>query len=221
MRKDIRDREVKEHLERIRNDFGTGFNKLAEYPKSVTMFGSSMIGPEHSMYKQSVDLSASISNSTGYAVITGGGPGLMEAFNKGAFEAGGKSVGFNIALPHDHKANAYMTDNIKFSYFFARKALMTFTAEAYVFLPGGFGTFDELFSVLTLIQTEKIPRVPVILFGSEFWNDVVTLMKNTLLDKFGTIRAKDLELFKVSDDIAEIVKIIKEAPVSEWWKNLN
>ena len=221
MRKDIHKGEIMDHLERIRHEFSDSFEFLRKYPKSVTIFGSSQIGPESDVYKKATELAFRISKETSYAVLTGGGPGTMEAANKGAFDAGGKSLGFNISLPHNHTTNVYTTDSLKFSYFFARKAMMTFTAEAYVFLPGGFGTFDELFSVLTLIQTGKIPRVPVILFNSSFWNEVREFLKKTMLNEFHTIKERDLELFTIVDSVDQALDIIKNAPVSEWWRNIN
>ena len=220
-KKDIHAGEIDAHLEHISHEFTEGFELLRKYPKSVTMFGSSLIQRETPIYKTAEELASRIIKETGYAVLTGGGPGLMEAFNKGAKEAGGQSVGLNESLPHDHAVNTYLTDHIKFSYFFTRKAMMAFTAEAYVFFPGGFGTFDELFSILTLIQTDKIPRVPVILFDSAYWNDVVTVIKGTMFEKFGTIKEKELGLFKVTDSPDEVIEIINKSPVSEWWKNLN
>jgi hypothetical protein len=221
LKKDVHAGDVKAHLEHIQNEFKNGFELLKKYPKSVTMFGSSMIDEKSPVYQKAMDLARRISEETSYAIVTGGGPGLMEAFNRGAREAGGPSVGFNESLPHDHKANQYLTDQIKFSYFFSRKAMMTFAVETFIFFPGGFGTFDELFSVLTLIQTDKIPRVPVVLFDSSYWNDVVEVFRKIMLEKFGTIREKDLKLFTVTDSIDEVINIIKNAPVSEWWKNLN
>ncbi len=221
IKKDIHAGEIREHVEHIQYEFQEGFKFIRKYPKSVTFFGSSQISKNSPIYEKCVKLASYISKETSYAIMTGGGPGVMEAINKGAFEAGGKSLGFNISLPHSHEINDYMTDSIKFSYFFTRKAMMTFTAEAYVFLPGGFGTFDELFGILTLIQTGKIPHVPVILFDSSYWNDVLALLKNTMLDKFHTIREKDLKIFRISDSPEEVVHIIKNAPVSEWWRNIN
>lgn len=221
IKKDIHQGDIQEHLERIRTEFEKGFQFLQKYPKSVSMFGSARIEPDSSVYKRAEELASRISKETSYAVITGGGPGTMEAINKGVFESGGKSLGFNISLPHSHESNKYMVDGLKFSYFFARKAMMTYTAESYVFMPGGFGTFDELFSILTLIQTGKIPRVPVILFDSEYWNDVSKLIKNTMFEKFHTIKEADMELFTVTDSIDEVITIIKNAPVSDWWRNLN
>ncbi len=221
MKKDIHEGEIEEHLERINSEFEQGFKFLQKYPRSVSMFGSSRIDSNSSVYKKAEELAYRISKETNYAVITGGGPGTMEAMNKGVFEAGGKSLGFNISLPHSHESNKYMVDSMKYSYFFARKAMMTFTAEAYIFMPGGFGTMDELFSVLTLIQTGKIPHVPVILFDSEYWNDALRFIKETMFEKFHTIQEKDMDLFIISDSIDEVVTIIKNAPTSDWWRNLN
>lgn len=221
LKKDVHAGDIQAHLEHIQDEFRNGFEILKKYPKSVTMFGSSMIDEKSPVYTKASELSKKISEEISYTIVTGGGPGLMEAFNKGAFQAHGQSVGFNESLPHDHKTNEYLTDEIRFSYFFSRKAMMTFTSEAFIFFPGGFGTFDELFSVLTLIQTDKIPRVPVVLFDSSFWNGVLSFFKEVMIDKFGTIREKDLKLFTITDSPDEVVSIIKNAPVSDWWRNLN
>jgi len=219
---DVREKDIETHLERIKNEFREGFKFLRKYPKTVTMFGSSQISPESPVYKKASELASRITKETSYAVLTGGGHGVMEAINKSVFEAGGQSLGFNISLPHNHESpNQFRTDSIKFTYFFARKAMMTFTAEAFIFLPGGFGTFDELFSILTLIQTGKIPKIPVILYDSLYWNDVVQLLKTTMFERFKTIKEDDLKLFTVTDSADEVIDIIKKAPVSDWWRNLN
>ncbi len=220
-RGDIHEGDIRGHLEHIRREFDDGFEFLKKYPKSVTVFGSSMAAKGGTDYARAEELSGRIARDLKYAVITGGGPGIMEAANKGAYDAGGVSIGFNVSIPHESGANPYVTHGLKFSYFFSRKTLLTFAAEAYVYFPGGFGTFDELFSILTLIQTGKIPRVPVILFDSKFWNPVVSLIKETLLKDFKTIDERDLKLFEVVDSIDRAVEIIEKAPVSEWWRNIN
>ena len=220
-RKHIHDRDIAAHLDRINHEFADGFAFLQKYPRSVTIFGSSMIGPESDTYKSAVELSAAIARDLKYAVITGGGPGVMEACSKGASEAGGQAVGLNISLPHEHGANSYNTDHMKFAYFFSRKTMLTFAAEAYVFFPGGFGTFDELFGVLTLIQTGKIPHVPVILFGSDFWKPIIKNLNEIMLNKYKTIDPGDFDLCKITDSVDEAISIVRDAPISEWWRIIN
>lgn len=220
-RQDIHSGEIATHLERINHEFTDGFEFLKKYPKSVTIFGSSQAQPTDPAYSQACDLARRIVKELGYAIITGGGPGIMEGANKGAFEAGGVSIGMNVSLPHERTANAYITHAIKFSYFFSRKVMLSFAAEAYIFFPGGFGTFDELFSVLTLIQTDKIPRVPVILFGSEYWDPLKSFMQETMEKKYRAIDDKDLSLFEITDSVDRALEIIKKAPLSEWWRNIN
>jgi uncharacterized protein (TIGR00730 family) len=220
-RKHIHDKDIKEHLERINREFSEGFEFLAKYPKSVTIFGSSMLSTDSAPGKSATDLAAAIVKDLKYAVITGGGPGIMEAASIGAKNAGGQSVGLNISLPHEHGANGFTTDHMKFAYFFSRKTMLTFAAEAYVFFPGGFGTFDELFGILTLIQTGKIPHVPIILFGSDFWNPIVATLDKVMSEKYKTIDPSDLNLFKITDSIDEAIEIICKAPISEWWRIIN
>ncbi len=218
---DIHNGDIEHHLEHINREFGDGFDFIKRYPKSVTIFGSSMAKPESDFYKKAEELAGRIAKEVGYAVITGGGPGIMEAANKGAYEAGGTSLGLNISLPHERTTNAYVTHAIKFSYFFSRKTMLTFAAEAYVFFPGGYGTFDELFNVLTLIQTGKIPKVPVILFDSNYWNGMRNYLKEITLDKYHAIGSDDLNYFEITDSVDRAIEIIKKAPISEWWRNIN
>ena len=220
-RKHIHDRDIESHLVRINHEFEEGFEFLTKYPRSVTIFGSSMLAPDSESCKLAEKLAVAIVKDLKYAVVTGGGPGIMEASSKGAKEAGGQSVGLNISLPHEHGANVYTTDHMKFSYFFSRKTMLTFAAEAYVFFPGGFGTFDELFSILTLIQTGKIPHVPVILFGSDFWKPIITSLNDMMLKKYQTIDPGDFDLCEITDSVDRAVEIIREAPVSEWWRVIN
>jgi uncharacterized protein (TIGR00730 family) len=149
----------------------------------------------------------------GYAVVTGGGPGIMEAANRGAKDAGGRSVGLNIKLPREQIINKFVTDSMNFFYFFARKTAMSFAAEAYVFFPGGFGTLDEFFEIITLIQTHKIGRAPVILVGSDFWGPLDQYIRKQMLEVHGAIAKADLNLYKISDDHDEIINLIKSAPI--------
>jgi len=220
-RRDIHEKSIEEHIERINREFKSGFEFLKKYPRSVSVFGSSMATPESEHYKQAYELGKAIVSNIGYTVITGGGPGIMEAANKGAFEAGGKSVGIRINLLRERSANPYETDGIDFTYFFARKTMLTFAAETYVFFPGGFGTFDELFSILTLVQTAKIPRVPIVLFDSKFWGPLKELVEKTMYDGYHTIDHPDLNLFEITDSVDRVIEIIRKAPVSEWWRNIN
>lgn len=212
---------VSNHLEHINREFSDGFEFLKKYPKSVTIFGSSQTKTTDNNYLKAVELTNRIVKETKYAVITGGGPGIMEAANKGAYEAGGNSLGLNVSLPHERTTNPYTTQSIKFSYFFSRKTMLVFAAETFIFFPGGYGTFDELFNVLTLIQTGKIPRVPVILFDSSYWNPLKQFLLDHTCKKFGAISEADLNYFEITDSLDRIVEVIKNAPVSEWWRNIN
>ena len=221
-KKDIHAGEISNHLARINKEFSEGFDFLKDYPRSVTIFGSSMAAPDSLDYNRASELGGRIARELKYAVMTGGGPGIMEAANKGAFEAGGISLGLNISLPHEHGANPYLTKHYKFSYFFSRKTMMIFAAEAYVFFPGGFGTFDELFGLLTLIQTGKIPRVPIVLVDSKFWVPLVdSFIRKTMLETYKAIDANDLNLFEISDSLDRVMEIIQKSSVSEWWRNIS
>jgi len=218
---DIHGEEIVAHLEHINREFGDGFEFLKKYPKSVTIFGSSQTKTTDSDYAKAVELTGRIVKETKYAVISGGGPGIMEAANKGAYEAGGVSLGLNVSLPHERTTNAYTTQAIKFSYFFSRKTMLVFAAETYIFFPGGYGTLDELFNVLTLIQTGKIPRVPIVLFDSNYWNPLKQFLFDHTYKKFNAISESDLNYFEITDSLDRIIEVIKSAPVSEWWRNIN
>jgi uncharacterized protein (TIGR00730 family) len=206
------------HIADITKEFRSGFEFIEKYPKSVTFFGSSRLTETSSHYSDAKRLAHKIVTETGYAIITGGGPGIMEAANWGATEANGKSVGLNINIPSEQHTNKYTNDSMLFDYFFARKTMLNFAAEAYIFFPGGFGTLDELFGVLTLIQTKKIPSVPVILFGRDFWNPLKEFLEHTLLKQHHTIDDNCMNLFVITNSTETTIKIIKEAPVSQWWK---
>ncbi len=220
-RKDVHADTTKRHLDEINKEFKDGFEFLKKYPKSVTIYGSARAKHDSKEYKLAEQLGHRIAKDLKYAVVTGGGPGVMEAAHKGAREAGGKAVALGIALPHEANVNHYATDRLQFTYFFSRKTMLAFAAEAYVFFPGGFGTFDELFSTLTLIQTRKVPSVPVILVGSYFWNDLANFINKKMLEQQAAIADYDREIFKITDDIEQIIDIIRTAPVSEWWRNIN
>lgn len=221
LKSDIHAGEVNAHLEHISREFGDGFEFLRRYPKSISVFGSSLAKPEGDTYKKAEELAGRVAREIGYTIVTGGGPGIMEAANKGAYEAGGVSLGLNVSLPHERTTNAYATQAIKFSYFFSRKTMLVFAAEAYVFFPGGYGTFDELFNILTLIQTGKIPRVPIVLFDSNYWNPLKQFLLENTCKKYNAISESDLDYFEITDSLDRAIEIIKKAPVSEWWRNIN
>ena len=187
---------------KIMGEFVNGFEEMADVGKAVTIFGSARFEPENPYYKQATDLAAQLAQC-GYAVITGGGPGIMEAGNKGAFEADGQSIGLNINLPFEQHANPYLTNEVNFKYFFTRKVMLVKYSTAFVVFPGGFGTLDELFESLTLIQTQKILPFPVYLVGRDFWQGLIDWLRGTLL-KEGTISEKNMWLFKIVDDINSI-----------------
>ena len=187
---------------RILGEFAQGFEEMATVGKAVTVFGSARLAPDDVFYGRAEQLSGDLAKA-GYAVLTGGGPGIMEAANKGAFAASGKSVGLNIDLPHEQAPNEYQTHELRFKYFFVRKVMLVKYSTAFVVFPGGFGTVDELFEALTLIQTKKITPFPVFLVGVEFWRGLVQWLQGTLL-RTGTISEEDLHLFKVVDDVSSI-----------------
>jgi len=189
-------------------EFVEGFEALAEIPPAVTIFGSSRAKPEDEVY-QKAELIATRLAENGFAVITGGGPGVMEAANKGAALAGGQSVGLNIQLPFEQYPNPYSNINLSFRYFFVRKVLFVKYAVAYVILPGGFGTMDEFFEAVTLIQTKKIKPFPVILVGTDYWKGLLDWIKGTVL-KQGIISPDDLDILHLTDDPEDIIKTIKK-----------
>jgi hypothetical protein len=197
---------------RIQSEFVEGFGLLAELPRAVSVFGSARTPREHPHYAAGVQIGAALAHA-GYAVITGGGPGVMEAANRGASEAGGLSVGLGIELPFEQDLNEWVDVGIAFRYFFVRKTMFVKYAEAFVILPGGFGTLDELFEALTLVQTRKVTRFPVILFGSAYWAGLIEWIRAAMVEA-GTISPTDLELFTVTDDVAEVVAVIQAADVA-------
>ena len=202
----------KKRVALITKEFTHGFEFIKNYPRSVTFFGSARIKENEPYYKKARALAGRIVKELHYSVVTGGGPGIMEAANRGAFENSGNSLGLTIDLPHEQKDNQYLTDKLDFHYFFSRKVCLSFSAEAYIYFPGGFGTLDEFLEVLTLIQTNKIPKAPIILVGYEFWNSVEQLFRDILI-KNKTIDEEDLSLYTITDNEDQIIKIIKEAPI--------
>ena len=192
-------------------EFVEGFEVMPEVHPAVTIFGSSRAKPKSPYYKTTVKV-ARLLVENGFNVISGGGPGIMEAANKGAAEAGGKSVGLHIQLPNEQKPNKYANVRLGFKYFFIRKVMFVKYAVAYIIIPGGFGTLDELFEALTLIQTKRIKYFPIILMDSQFWNGLLDWIKNTLI-KENTVSKSDFDIFNVVDTPEEAVSIIKRTVV--------
>ena len=194
---------------KIMGEFVNGFEKMSRIGPCVSIFGSARTPRDHKYYQLAVDVAESICNA-GYGVITGGGPGIMEAGNKGAHKAGGTSVGLNIDLPFEQHDNPFIDSDksLDFDYFFVRKVMFVKYSQGFVVMPGGFGTLDELFEALTLIQTNKIDKFPIILFGSEFWDGLMDWIKSTLLERFGNISASDLNLLHVVDTKEEVIEIL-------------
>ncbi|GEA89579.1 TIGR00730 family Rossman fold protein [Cellulomonas cellasea] len=193
---------------RIQSEFVEGFGALAEVGPAVSVFGSARTPVDHPDYALGETVGRKLVEA-GYAVITGGGPGIMESANKGAKEAGGLSVGLGIELPFEQGMNRYVDLGVNFRYFFARKTMFVKYAEGFVVLPGGFGTFDELFEALTLVQTHKVTEFPIILLGSDYWSGLLDWLRGPVLSR-GTISAVDLELVRVTDDADEAVKIVTD-----------
>jgi len=195
---------------RIMAEFVDGFNFITKFSKSVTFFGSARSGDQDDHYRSSQKL-ARMCAKAGFAVITGGGPGIMEAANKGALEGKGESVGLNIQLPFEQRVNSFVRKSIAFNYFFTRKVMLAFSASAFVFFPGGFGTLDEVFELLTLRQTHKInPRIPIILVGADFWGPLESWLKNNAAGMHGTIDSDELKLFRVVDSPEDAFEIIRK-----------
>jgi uncharacterized protein (TIGR00730 family) len=196
---------------RIMSEFVDGFEFLSKLQRTVTFFGSARLREGDFYYELARELARRLAKEN-FTIVTGGGPGIMEAGNRGATEAEGLSVGLNIELPLEQEFNPYVKQGMGFHYFFSRKFMLDYSALAYVYFPGGYGTLDELFTVLTLIQTGKADRdVPVILMGSEYWKPLTEWMKTALVDQFHTIDADDLDIWHLTDDIDEALKIIRDA----------
>lgn len=194
---------------RIIAEFVEGFDVMSRVGPAVSVFGSARTQPGDPYYQQAVELSSQLSRR-GFAIITGGGPGIMEAANRGAAEAGGKSIGLNIALPMEQLPNSYQNISLDFHYFFARKVMFVKYAVAFVCFPGGFGTMDEFFESMTLIQTGKALPMKVVLIGREFWGGLDAWMRETMLNRFANISPGDLELYTLTDDISQAVELIDE-----------
>jgi hypothetical protein len=194
---------------RIMAEFVDSFETLSKSGPAVTIFGSARTKPSDKYYRAAHDIAKGLAKHN-LAVITGGGPGIMEAANKGAMQNGGKSIGLNIELPHEQAGNRYANVPIHFHYFFSRKVCFVKYSLGFIYMPGGFGTLDELFEVATLVQTQRIPQFPLILFGREYWKGLMQWMKTELEGKHGYISHGDLGLLKVTDDVNEVIEIIRD-----------
>lgn len=193
---------------RIMGEFTNGFEFISKLVNSVTIFGSARIPETNHWYKEAQKL-ARMLTAKGYHVVTGGGPGIMEAANRGAFGGTpGDSIGLNIQLPKEQRVNPYVERSMAFHYFFTRKVCMSFSANAFVYFPGGFGTFDEFFEIVTLVQTKKIESVPLILIGKDFWKPFVGILKEKMLEDYATIDKADLKLFELVNTAEEAFKIV-------------
>lgn len=200
---------------RIMAEFVEGFEAMQKVGKAVSIFGSARTRPAAPCYAAAEE-TARLLAKAGFAVITGGGPGIMEAANKGCFEAGGQSVGLNITLPQEQEANKYQTLTLDFHYFYARKVMFVKYASAFVCFPGGYGTLDEFFELITLIQTLKVPPVPVILYGSKYWSGLRQWMREQLIPHF--IDREDIDIFRIVDDPAEAVRLVRQGIKTRWWQ---
>ena len=194
---------------KIMGEFVEGYEKLSAIGPCISIFGSARTKPEHKYYKLAEEISEAIVER-GYGVITGGGPGIMEAANKGANRVKGKSVGLCINLPVEDTNNKYIDKDklLHFDYFFVRKVMFVKYAQAFIVMPGGFGTFDELFESLTLVQTNKIQKIPIILYGSEFWKDCINWLDKVVLEQHKNISNEDMSIFKIADQPSEVMNII-------------
>jgi uncharacterized protein (TIGR00730 family) len=202
---------------RIMAEFVEGFEVMAGVEKGVSIFGSARTRPSDKFYKDAEQTARQLCDA-GYSVITGGGPGIMEAANKGAYEAGGVSCGLNITLPQEQEANRYQTISLDFHYFYARKVMFVKYATAFVCFPGGYGTLDEFFEVLTLVQTLKIEPFPIILYGSDYWSGLVSWLKK-LRPSF--IDQEDIDIFRIADTPQQCVRMIIEGSRQHWWRPLD
>lgn len=197
---------------RIMSEFVDGWQFLADFKRTVTFFGSARFEADSTWYKVAREL-GQLLGKAGFNVVTGGGPGIMEAGNRGAVEGGGDSIGLNIQLPYEQRINDYVKKGIGFHYFFVRKVMLSYSAQTYVYFPGGFGTLDEFFEIVTLIQTKKIyMKIPVVLVGREFWEPLVQWMDKEVYGKFKAIDAEDRQIYTLVDTAQEAFDIIRNSP---------
>lgn len=192
----------------VDDELEAGYKIIKRHHKTVTVFGSART-PEGTRFYEAARLLGAKLAEQDYTVLTGGGHGIMEAANRGAFDAGGKSLGFNITLPHEQTLNPYVTESLAFSHFSPRKIAMTLYADAYIYFPGGFGTMDEMMEILTLIQTGKTAKAPVLLYGEDFWRPLDRFVRGSMLEKEHLVSPGDETLYTITDDINEIVSLVK------------
>lgn len=200
-------KETAERVTRIDREFDDGFGLIGKYNYTVSFFGSARFTEDNPYYQKARDVAAMLVKE-GYTIVTGGGGGIMEAGDRGASENGGQSIGLNIQLPHEQHANPYTTESMSFRYFFTRKVILAYGADAYIYFPGGFGTLDELFEIITLMQTKKMPLAPIILYGSEFWTALDMFIKTYMLEGEHTISPGDEDLYTITEDLTVIKAII-------------
>jgi uncharacterized protein (TIGR00730 family) len=203
---------------RIMAEFVEAFEVMANVGPAVSLFGSARTKPDDPYYRQAEETARLLARE-GLAIITGGGPGIMEAANKGAYEAGGTSIGLNITLPQEQEANRYQTTSLDFHYFYARKVMFVKYASAFICFPGGYGTLDEFFEVLTLVQTLKVEPYPIVLYGSGYWTGLVDWIKAQLLPKF--IDPEDVDIFRIVDSPKDAVRLVKQGIKKPWWRPLD
>ncbi len=203
-------REVHRHIKAIETEFDQVFTFINNYPKSVTFFGSARFSENTEHYKAAYNLAAELAKRD-YSILTGGGGGIMEGANRGAFEAGGQSLGVNIKLPSEQIPNRFLNAEFECNFFFSRKTALAFVAEAYIFFPGGFGTLDEFFEIVTLIQTQKIPAVPIVAFGKDYWEPLRDFIYEQMYVAHNAIKKEDLDLFTITDDPKVAIDIVERA----------
>lgn len=195
---------------RIMSEFTDGFELLSQLKRPVTIFGSARFSKSSKCYQDARELARRL-GKLGFTVITGGGPGVMEAANRGAVEVNAPSVGLNIQLPHEQRINKYVRKGMGFYYFFSRKTMMSISAQAYIFFPGGYGTLDEMFSILTLMQTKKIEPRPIVLFGRNFWRKLNYFISQNMVKRHQLIEPRDMRLYTIVDTVDEAVRIVKKS----------
>jgi uncharacterized protein (TIGR00730 family) len=195
---------------RIMSEFVQGFELLRKHDLSATFWGSARTQPDDPYYKAAEELAAKLAQRD-FSIVSGGGPGIMEASNVGAYKVQGKSVGLNIKLPFEQKLNPYTNQSLNFDFFFSRKVMLAFAAEVYVYFPGGFGTLDEFFEIVTLVQTKKIEQIPIVLYGRDYWQPLIDFFRGHMLERFKTISEEDLQLFHLVDSVDEAYDYIVES----------
>lgn len=202
-------RMTRKRIRQINKEFKQAFRLLKDHDNTVTFFGSARLPETSEDYKRARHLADMIVRETGASIITGGGPGIMEAANRGAADEHGISIGMTIQLPYEQATNGYVNRSMDFYYFFSRKVALSFAARAYIYFPGGFGTLDELFEILTLKQTERIKQIPIVLVGSDFWLPLDDFIRETLEKRYETIDKSDRELYVITDNLNEVVEIVQ------------